>query len=117
MISHMILFRGIGFKLKRNEVKPNGCLSLWSHKHRSENWVLVSSKALVTDEDELNELAVNQSACIPLGNKYRLKSPGTEQLILTEVQCGSCLGEDGMSCLTCIETKLLSLSMSELRLN
>ena len=92
--TYTVLQEGVGFKLKRIEVKPGARLSLQSHKHRSEHWVVVSGKALVTNGEETIELEPNQSTYIPLGNKHRLENPGTEQLILIEVQCGDYLGED-----------------------
>ena len=92
--TYTILQEGVGFKLKQIEVKPGARLSLQSHKHRSEHWVVVSGKALVTNGDELIELQPNQSTYIPLGNKHRLENPGQGKLILIEVQCGDYLGED-----------------------
>ena len=92
--TYTVLQEGIGFKLKCIEVKPGARLSLQSHKYRSEHWVVVSGKALVTNGEEQTELQPNQSTYIPLGNKHRLENPGVEQLILIEVQCGSYLGED-----------------------
>lgn len=91
---YTVLQEGMGFKLKRIEVRPGARLSLQSHNHRSEHWVVVSGKALVTNGEEQIELQPNQSTYIPIGNKHRLENPGTEQLILIEVQCGSYLGED-----------------------
>lgn len=92
--TYTVLQEGIGFKLKRIEVKPGARLSLQSHNYRSEHWVVVSGKALVTNGEEQTELQPNQSTYIPVGNKHRLENHGTEQLILIEVQCGSYLGED-----------------------
>ncbi len=92
--TYTVLQEGVGFKLKRIEVSPGARLSLQSHKHRSEHWIVVSGKALVTNGEEQVELQANQSTYIPLGNKHRLENPGVEQLILIEVQCGSYLGED-----------------------
>lgn len=92
--TYTVLQECVGFKLKRIEVKPSARLSLQSHKHRSEHWVVVSGKALVTNGEEQIELQPNQSTYIPLGNKHRLENPGTEPLILIEVQCGNYLGED-----------------------
>jgi mannose-1-phosphate guanylyltransferase / mannose-6-phosphate isomerase len=89
-----VLQEGVGFKVKRIEVKPSARLSLQSHKHRSEHWVVVSGKALVTYGEEQIKLEPNQSTYIPLGNKHRLENPEAERLILIEVQCGSYLGED-----------------------
>ena len=92
--TYTVLQEGVGFKLKRIEVKPGARLSLQSHKHRSEHWIVVSGKAHVINGKELIELQTNQSTFVPVGNKHRLENPGIEQLILIEVQCGSYLGED-----------------------
>ncbi len=89
-----VLQEGSGFKLKRIEVKPGAHLSLQSHKYRSEHWVVVSGRAIVTNGDELLELEPNQSTYIPPGSKHRLENPGSEQLILVEIQCGEYPGED-----------------------
>ncbi len=92
--TYTVLQEGVGFKLKRIELKPGARLSLQSHKHRSEHWVVVSGKALVTNGTELIELSPNQSTYIPAGNKHRLENQGVDQLIIIEIQCGSYLGED-----------------------
>ena len=92
--TYTVLQEGVGFKLKRIELKPGARLSLQSHKHRSEHWVVVSGKALVTNGTELIELNPNQSTHIPAGNKHRLENRGDDQLIIIEIQCGSYLGED-----------------------
>ena len=92
--TYTVLQEGLGFKLKRIEVKPGARLSLQSHKHRSEHWVVVSGTALVTNGDKLVKLEANQSTYIPLGNKHRLENTGAELLVLIEVQCGEYLGED-----------------------
>ena len=42
----------------------------------------------------MTELSRNQSIDIPLGWVHRLENPGTEPLIIIEVQSGDYLGED-----------------------
>lgn len=91
---YTVLQEGSGFKLKRIEVKPGASLSLQSHKHRSEHWVVVSGIALVTNASEQFELKHNQSTYIPAGNKHRLENQEIDLLVLIEVQCGDYLGED-----------------------
>ena len=88
------LLQGVGFKLKRIDVKPNSALSLQSHKYRSEHWIVVSGKAKITNENEVFELEHNQSTYIPEGHKHRLENIGKDTLILIEVQCGHYLEED-----------------------
>ena len=83
-----------GFKLKRIEVAPGARLSLQSHKHRSEHWVVVSGVATVTNGDEIITVNKNQSTYIPMGTKHRLENRGTESLHIVEIQVGEYLGED-----------------------
>lgn len=83
-----------GFKLKRIEVAPGARLSLQSHQHRSEHWVVVSGVATVTNGDEISTVHKNQSTYIPIGTKHRLENRGTEPLHIVEIQVGDYLGED-----------------------
>ena len=83
-----------GFKLKRIEVAPGARLSLQSHKHRSEHWVVVSGTATVTNGEEVITVHKNQSTYIPIGTKHRLENRGTEPLHIVEIQVGEYLGED-----------------------
>ncbi|MEN1925700.1 mannose-1-phosphate guanylyltransferase/mannose-6-phosphate isomerase [Luteimonas qiangzhengi] len=83
-----------GFQVKRIKVKPGGRLSLQSHKHRAEHWIVVRGTARVTRDNDVFELHANQSTYIPLGAKHRLENPGSEMLELIEVQSGDYLGED-----------------------
>ena len=92
--TYTVLQEGQGFQLKRIEVKPHAKLSLQSHQHRSEHWVVVSGTAQVTNGSEVFQLMRNESTYIPAGNKHRLENLGAETLIFIEIQCGDYLGED-----------------------
>ncbi|MFA6920201.1 MAG: mannose-1-phosphate guanylyltransferase/mannose-6-phosphate isomerase [Gallionella sp.] len=83
-----------GFKLKRIEVAPGARLSLQSHAHRSEHWVVVSGTATVTHGEEVITVQKNQSTYIPIGTKHRLENRGNEPLHIVEIQVGEYLGED-----------------------
>ena len=88
------LAAGPRFQVKRIVVNPGAALSLQSHNHRSEHWIVVEGTALVTIEAEVKLVTENQSVYIPLGAVHRLENPGKLQLTLIEVQTGSYLGED-----------------------
>jgi len=92
--AYTTLEEGPGFKIKRIEVKASGSLSLQLHHRRSEHWVVVSGRARVTRDNDVFELVHNQSTYIPIETMHRLENPGTEPLVLIEVQCGDYLGED-----------------------
>ena len=85
---------GHRFQVKRIMVHPGGQLSLQSHVHRAEHWVVVQGAAQVTVGEEVKLLAENQSVYIPLGATHRLENPGKVDLHLIEVQSGPYLGED-----------------------
>lgn len=85
---------GDRFQVKRIVVHPGASLSLQSHFHRSEHWVVVHGTARVTVDDAVQLLSENQSIYIPLGSVHRLENPGKVPMVLIEVQTGSYLGED-----------------------
>lgn len=85
---------GNRFQVKSIVVKPGGQLSLQSHMHRSEHWVVVEGTGSVVVGDEEKLLAENESVYIPLGEIHRLSNQGKVPLQLIEVQTGTYLGED-----------------------
>ena len=85
---------GSRFQVKRIMVKPDGILSLQSHRHRSEHWIVVAGTAEVTVGDEVKLVTENQGVYIPLGAKHRMANPGKVPMYLIEVQTGAYLGED-----------------------
>ena len=85
---------GERFQVKRIVVKPGAALSLQSHVHRAEHWIVVQGTARVTVDDAVKLLTENQSVYIPLGSVHRLENPGKLPMVLIEVQTGSYLGED-----------------------
>jgi mannose-1-phosphate guanylyltransferase/mannose-6-phosphate isomerase len=92
--SFEVLHEGPACKVKEIIVMPGGRLSLQSHKHRAEHWVVVAGTARVTVDEQVLTLEPNQSVHIPLGVIHRMENPGSVPMHLIEVQCGSYLGED-----------------------
>jgi len=88
------LAAGARFQVKRIIVKPGGALSLQSHHHRAEHWIVVEGTARVTLDEQTRLLTENESVYIPLGAVHRLENPGKIPVVLIEVQTGSYLGED-----------------------
>jgi mannose-1-phosphate guanylyltransferase/mannose-6-phosphate isomerase len=82
------------FQVKRIVVNPGASLSLQSHHHRSEHWIVVHGTAKVTIDKVERLVSENQSVYIPLGAIHRMENPGKVPMVLIEVQTGSYLGED-----------------------
>jgi len=85
---------GRRFQVKRIMVRPGARLSLQSHFHRAEHWVVVEGTARVTVGETVQLMAENESIFVPLGSVHRLENPGKVPMYLIEVQSGPYLGED-----------------------
>ena len=85
---------GDRFQVKRIVVHPGASLSLQSHHHRAEHWIVVEGTAKVTIDEDVRLVSENQSVYIPLGAVHRMENPGKVPMVLIEVQTGSYLGED-----------------------
>ncbi len=92
--NYTVLEEGTQFKIKRIEVNQGARLSLQSHQHRSEHWVVISGIAGVLCGENKLTLKANESTFIPAQEKHYLENQGTELLIIIEVQTGTYLGED-----------------------
>ena len=95
--SYQIIDQGENFVVKNIVVKPYCKLSLQSHKHRSEHWVIVEGRAEVTINDNITTLESNQSAFIPSRTKHRLANNYDKNLILIEVWYGENLDEEDIT--------------------
>ena len=85
---------GERFQVKRICVKPGASLSLQSHNHRSEHWIVVEGTAKVTIDEEIKLVSEGQSVYVPLGAVHRMENLGKLPMLLIEVQIGTYLGED-----------------------
>ena len=81
-------------KVKKITVYPGAKLSLQSHYHRAEHWVVVRGSAKIVNGDHELSLRENESTYIPAITKHRLENPGKTNLEIIEVQTGSYLEED-----------------------
>ena len=83
------------FQAKIISVKPGGQLSLQSHNHREEHWIVVHGTGTVQLDKSVKPVSSGSTIFIPLGCKHRLtNTDGKESLIITEVQIGDYFGED-----------------------
>ncbi len=92
--SYTSLELGDNYQVKRINVNPGARLSLQSHNHRAENWIVIKGEALVTVNDDQFVVKKGERAFIPKGARHRMENKGPEPLALIEVQSGDYLGED-----------------------
>ena len=91
------LMRGSRFQVKSILVEPGGILSLQSHVHRAEHWIVVEGTATVTLGEERRLVGENGFVHIPRGAVHRLANEGRLPMRLIEVQVGPYLGEDDIT--------------------
>ena len=82
------------FQVKRIFMKPGAALSLQSHNHRLEHWIVVEGTARVTVDENIKLVTEGQSVYIPLGAVHRMENPGKVPMVLIQVQTGAYLAED-----------------------
>ena len=82
------------WRVKRLIIEPNNAISLQTHKHRSETWVVLSGVARVTVGDKVLEIGENQSVHIPAGVRHRVENTQRNRLEILEIQTGNYFGED-----------------------
>jgi mannose-1-phosphate guanylyltransferase/mannose-6-phosphate isomerase len=89
-----VLEEGPTHKIKHIYLKPGARLSLQSHNHRSEHWIVVSGTAKVQKGEDVSFVHQNESTYIPATVRHRLENPGIIPLRIVEIQSGEYLGED-----------------------
>lgn len=95
--SYTDLDEGKYHKVKRLNVFPGKILSLQSHNHRAEHWVVVKGKAYVVVGDKEMVVKENESVYIPPNTKHRLGNKTDSLVEVIETQTGSYLGEDDIT--------------------
>jgi mannose-1-phosphate guanylyltransferase/mannose-6-phosphate isomerase len=85
---------GNSHQVKHIEVKPKARLSVQSHNHRAEHWVIVSGRAKVRVGDRELVMTNNEYVHIPVGAIHCIENIGNDVLKFIEVQHGDYLGED-----------------------
>lgn len=88
------LWKAPGYQMKLIVVDEGRRVSLQSHEHRSEHWVVVEGVADVTLDDDVVRVPAGQSIYIPAGVVHRMTNVGEVPLKIIEVQVGGYLGED-----------------------
>ena len=90
---YTVLEEGQGYLIKTIQVNPNEKLSLQSHEHRSEHWIVLEGEAKVYLNDKILNLKCGESIDIAVGEKHSLENATCNNLKIAEVQKGDILLE------------------------
>ncbi len=91
---YTVIAQGAGFLTKIIHVNPKQKLSLQSHNHRSEHWVILSGTAKVVLGSKELILNSGHSVDIPVKAIHSLQNPYDEDIEVIEVQKGDILIEE-----------------------
>lgn len=91
---YSVISSGEGFLTKNIHVNPHQKLSLQSHNHRAEHWVVALGNATVVRGDETLSLKVGDSVDIPVTMKHSLQNLTDEDVEIIELQIGNPLIEE-----------------------
>jgi mannose-6-phosphate isomerase-like protein (cupin superfamily) len=89
-----VLDLGPGYKVKRITVAPDSRLSLQTHAHRAEHWLVVVGVATCTVGTDRTLVGPGRHVFVPRGTVHRIANDGPDELIIVEVQVGAYTGED-----------------------
>lgn len=84
-------------KVKRIVVYSGQRLSLQSHQHRDETWMIIGGSGMVTRNDSELRVEAGNIVKITRGVKHRVKNVGQGHLVFIEVQTGEYFGEDDIT--------------------
>lgn len=90
---------GQGFLVKQIRINPGGRLSLQTHAHRAEHWVVIDGAVRVTlgpdaSALEVVDLGAHESIDIPQGWVHRLENITDAPAAIIEIQSGEYLSEE-----------------------
>ena len=91
---YTVIAQGEGFLTKIIHVNPKQRLSLQSHNHRSEHWVVLNGTAMVVLDSKELILNSGHSVDIPIKAIHSLQNPYDEAVEVIEVQKGDLLIEE-----------------------
>ncbi|MBQ9731635.1 MAG: phosphomannose isomerase type II C-terminal cupin domain [Alphaproteobacteria bacterium] len=89
-----VLDTGTNFCVKKIKVNPGGKLSLQLHHFRSEHWIIVKGRALITLGDEMISKKAGENIFIPEETKHRIQNDTNSDVEFIEVQIGDNLDEN-----------------------
>lgn len=81
------------YTIKKITVSPGKSLSLQTHEHRNEVWIIITGEAEVTLGHNRIIHKANDVIMVPAGEFHRIRNIGEASLVFIEVQTGDLLSE------------------------
>ncbi len=91
---YTVIAEGEGYLTKKIRVNPGQKLSLQSHNHRAEHWVVAVGTATVIKGEETLTLKAGECVDLAIGEKHSLQNLSDKDVEIIELQKGDILSED-----------------------
>lgn len=92
---YQVLLESVGMKLKELVIYPKQKLSLQKHFQRDEKWIIIEGEGLLTLNEDVSEIRVDDIRLIPRNCWHRVENiSSVHKLIILETQTGNYLEED-----------------------
>ena len=92
-----VLETGDAFAVKKITVDSGRVLSLQSHEHRDEHWIIVQGTAEVRIAEDTFTAKAGTPFFIPAKTKHRIANAGKDPMVFIEVQTGETLDESDIT--------------------
>ena len=92
-----VIETGWKYKVKKLVIEPGKSISLQSHDHRDEFWVIIEGRGQVQIDDRGWAIGPGSTLFIRKGAKHKVTCTGDEQLVAIEVQYGEITSEDDIT--------------------
>ena len=89
-----VLSIGHNYKVKEIHIFPGERISLHYHDYRDEIWYIVEGKGIVTIKDKQFDAQYRKMFMIPSKAAHRAECTDGEELVIVEIQLGSCNSEE-----------------------
>ena len=87
---------GRNYRIRRFDVVPGANSGLRVHRHRTDQYVVLSGEARITLGRNVIHVGPDTSVMVPFGVPHRLENAGGGMLSVLEVQFGSRFEEDDL---------------------
>ena len=91
--SYVNLFHGKNFLIKELTVNPKSSISLQKHRYRSEHWMVIRGKPMITLNKRKFFKKINETIFIPVRTIHRIENLYNNPVKIMEAQIGSILKE------------------------
>tara|TARA_Y100001934_G_C12366075_1_gene783523 strand:+ start:98 stop:436 length:339 start_codon:yes stop_codon:yes gene_type:complete len=91
---YQVLFTGPAYQVKQLHIDTGHKISLQSHQHRDEHWIVIDGEASIAINGRNEIMKPKEHILINKGDIHRISNSSEGPLIIIEIQFGKIIDED-----------------------